>query len=171
MVHFHVCICLCLWRFLGNQERHRLLGKGRDSGSSGSTARSDGQGRRARSLGCVRMGHTPADFASMLYFGRFPLSCCVWQRSSLAFDKQLLPNVSEETCQVLQLGFHHRQKNRQPEKPWATEPRPGGPAPMRQGTRSGQVLSLKVEDRVPAALGSTPRPRSRRTCWFSEREA
>ena len=44
--------------------------------------------------------------ASILYFRWFSQSCYIWQHSLLAFDKQLLPNVSKETCQMLQLRFN-----------------------------------------------------------------
>lgn len=49
-------------------------------------------------------------FASILYFRWFSRSCYIWQHSLLAFDKQLLPNVSKETCQMLQLRFNCRKK-------------------------------------------------------------
>lgn len=50
-------------------------------------------------------------FASILYFRWFSRSCYIWQHSLLAFDKQLLPNVSKETCQMLQLRFNCGKKN------------------------------------------------------------
>lgn len=76
-------------------------------------------------------------FASILYFRWFSRSCYIWQHSLLAFDKQLLPNVSKETCQMLQLRFNCGKKKCSLKKPFATELLSDMPALKLQGTPVG----------------------------------
>lgn len=93
-------------------------------------------------------------FASILYFRWFSQSCYIWQHSLLAFDKQLLPNVSKETCQMLELRFNCWKKN----AVWKSLLLQSSCLVCQfwscRGPQLGQIVSLKVESRLPAVLGS-----------------
>lgn len=110
------CPCLCLSSPFHQGSMDRICYAEERESSSGLPAVvkpwSDVQGHRILFEDqSERIAHMSVDFASILYFRWFSRSCYIWQHSLLAFDKQLLPNVSKETCQMLQLRFNCGKKN------------------------------------------------------------
>lgn len=139
---YYRCPCLCLsspslWVSMSGicyaEERESALLASLLWSTHGQMTRSTGFYSRISQKGWSTCLQT---FASLLYFRWFSQSCYIWQHSLLAFDKQLLPNVRKETCQMLQLRFNCRKK-RCLKKPFATELLSDMPALKLQGTPVG----------------------------------